>query len=310
MRVLAWPRSPRRMTSCPASRAFSSWGRTVSSKPSTPSMRGCRRRCGAAALRRISSWTGTDSHPEARRSPSVAGRSDGGSGGISGAHQRRAYARPRRRPAVVAGLTARLGSWCAGVPRWKDDDRRSPGDVARHGFETTGRAGASGRVAARADRTRRRMRGREHHTRGPEAGYPVATGRGAGRSRRQDAAAGPLVAQPGGHRGVPHVVRRLLDLGRLPERQLLRGRGHAPGPHLAALLPLPRRELRARGPNPSSPWAGGRSRRRSSSWPFRAGSGSPATTTARPTTGASGSPRPRAAWPTPTPGTRGRPASR
>jgi hypothetical protein len=31
MRVFAWPRSPRKMTSCPASTAFSSWGRTVSS---------------------------------------------------------------------------------------------------------------------------------------------------------------------------------------------------------------------------------------------------------------------------------------
>ena len=31
MRVLAWPRSPRKITSWPASSAFSSWGRTVSS---------------------------------------------------------------------------------------------------------------------------------------------------------------------------------------------------------------------------------------------------------------------------------------
>ena len=31
MRVLAWPRSPRKTTSWPASRAFSSWGITVSS---------------------------------------------------------------------------------------------------------------------------------------------------------------------------------------------------------------------------------------------------------------------------------------
>ncbi len=31
MRALAWPRSPRKMTSWPASKAFSSWGRTVSS---------------------------------------------------------------------------------------------------------------------------------------------------------------------------------------------------------------------------------------------------------------------------------------
>ena len=40
IRVLAWPRSPSRITSCPASTAFSSWGRTVSSKPSTPVTRG------------------------------------------------------------------------------------------------------------------------------------------------------------------------------------------------------------------------------------------------------------------------------
>ena len=42
----------------------------------------------------------------------------------------------------------------------------------------------------------------------------------------------------------------------------------------------------------------------------RAGSGSPATTTARPTTGASGSPRRHARWPTATPATPARPASR
>jgi hypothetical protein len=31
MRVLAWPRSPRKTTSCPLRMAFSSWGTTVSS---------------------------------------------------------------------------------------------------------------------------------------------------------------------------------------------------------------------------------------------------------------------------------------
>ena len=36
----------------------------------------------AAVLRRSSSWTGIDSHPEARSSPSVEGRSGGGSGGM------------------------------------------------------------------------------------------------------------------------------------------------------------------------------------------------------------------------------------
>ncbi len=81
-RVLAWPRSPRRMMSCPASRAFSSWGSTVSSKPRTLSTRGRPWAMRAAALRRSSSCTGVDSHPEARSSPRVEGRSDGGSGGM------------------------------------------------------------------------------------------------------------------------------------------------------------------------------------------------------------------------------------
>ena len=68
--------------SWPASRAFSSWGSTVSSKPRTPSTRGSPAAMRAAALRRSSSWTGVDSQPEARSSPSVEGRSDGGSGGM------------------------------------------------------------------------------------------------------------------------------------------------------------------------------------------------------------------------------------
>ena len=38
-RVFAWPRSPSRMMSCPARMAFSNWGTTVSSKPSTPGTR-------------------------------------------------------------------------------------------------------------------------------------------------------------------------------------------------------------------------------------------------------------------------------
>ena len=77
-RVLAWPRSPRRMMSCPARMAFSSWGTTVSSKPSTPGTRVSPAAMSLAVLRRISSATGTDSQPEARRSVSASGRSAGG----------------------------------------------------------------------------------------------------------------------------------------------------------------------------------------------------------------------------------------
>ena len=39
-RVLPWPRSPSSTRSCPASRARSSWGSTVSSKPTMPGKRG------------------------------------------------------------------------------------------------------------------------------------------------------------------------------------------------------------------------------------------------------------------------------
>ncbi len=71
IRVLAWPRSPSRITSWPASTAFSSWGSTVSSKPSTPVTRGSPAAIRAEALRRISWATGIDRHPASRRRPSV-----------------------------------------------------------------------------------------------------------------------------------------------------------------------------------------------------------------------------------------------
>ena len=64
--------------SCPARMAFSSWGTTVSSKPSTPGTSGEPEAMPLAVLRRISSATGTDSQPEARRSAIDPGRSAGG----------------------------------------------------------------------------------------------------------------------------------------------------------------------------------------------------------------------------------------
>jgi hypothetical protein len=74
IRVFAWPRSPRKITSWPARSAFSNCGITVPSKPSTPSNRGSPAAILATALRRISSFTGTDTQPAARSSPKVAGR--------------------------------------------------------------------------------------------------------------------------------------------------------------------------------------------------------------------------------------------
>ena len=63
--------------SWPARMAFSSWGTTVSSKPRTPGTSEWPPAMALAVLRRISSATGTDSHPEARRSTSARGRSAG-----------------------------------------------------------------------------------------------------------------------------------------------------------------------------------------------------------------------------------------
>ena len=74
MRVFAWPRSPRKITSWPASSAFSSCGSTVSSKPMTPSTSGLPAAMRASAFARTSSLTGRDSQPLARSSPRVPAR--------------------------------------------------------------------------------------------------------------------------------------------------------------------------------------------------------------------------------------------
>src|SRR5262245_33560912 len=76
MRVFAWPRSPRKMMSWPASTAFSSWGRTVSSKPITDGMSCSPAAMRRTALRRISFLTGTERQPDARSSPKVVGRGE------------------------------------------------------------------------------------------------------------------------------------------------------------------------------------------------------------------------------------------
>src|SRR5690606_16515808 len=75
IRVFAWPRSPRKITSWPASSAFSSCGMTVCSYPSTPANSGSPALIFVTALARISSFTGRETQPDAFSSPSVLARS-------------------------------------------------------------------------------------------------------------------------------------------------------------------------------------------------------------------------------------------
>ena len=118
IRVLAWPRSPNRMMSCPARTAFSSWGRTVSSKPSTPVTSGSPAAIRADALRRISSATLTGAQPAWRRAPSVV---------MSGGGVRRAE-RSTRAPASRCGGRAPGWSWgrayACRSPTWCGDSHR------------------------------------------------------------------------------------------------------------------------------------------------------------------------------------------
>ena len=137
-------------------------------------------------------------------------------------------------PAATPSATGRPWFWCHAPPRWKDDAAvraRSVAPSDRSASGEPGRCEVSG-VAARAvtgvARREGGRRAREYDTPGSEAGSGRA-GRGAGRARRPHAAPRPLVAQPGGHRGVPHRLRRLRHLGRLPELALLRGGGRRTG---------------------------------------------------------------------------------
>src|SRR4051812_39521457 len=74
IRVLAWPRSPRKTRSCPARIAFSTDGRTVSSKPTTPGKIASPSPSRVRRLDRSSSLTVRLRQPEARSSPRVFGR--------------------------------------------------------------------------------------------------------------------------------------------------------------------------------------------------------------------------------------------
>ena len=140
-RVLAWPRSPRRMMSCPARMAFSSWGTTVSSKPSTPGTRVSPAAISLAVLRRISSATGTDSQPEARRSAIDPGRSAGG-------------ARPPGRGSRK-GRKGRSRSWSKPKPLAPGDETAAGGGAGRGADAGTCRS-SSWSARARAGRARAR----------------------------------------------------------------------------------------------------------------------------------------------------------
>ena len=116
---------------------------------------------------------------------------------------------------------------------------------------------------------------REHDVRG-------ATTRG---HRREDAAARRVAMARAGHRRRTHRVRRLRHLGGVPQQRLLRQ-----ALHLAVLLAVHRRPLRRRGVEVAPdrrlvPLVAGVAHPDRG----RSASGSPATTTARPTTARSGS---------------------
>jgi len=72
--VFACPRSPRRITSCPARIAFSSCGSTVSSKPRIPAESGSPSAILRSRFVRSSSATGREVQPLSRRAPSVLAR--------------------------------------------------------------------------------------------------------------------------------------------------------------------------------------------------------------------------------------------
>ena len=129
-RVLPWPRSPSRTTSCPASRARSSCGSTVDSKPRMPGHGSAPARSAASRLSRISALTlrgaacseaaqraegagkvrgGCQGHPRHATPRSPGGRSDHGcrSGGATAAARLRMGAcRPSPSPAAAASSAA------------------------------------------------------------------------------------------------------------------------------------------------------------------------------------------------------------
>src|SRR4051794_36356830 len=99
-RVLPCPRSPRRTKSCPASKAVSTSGSTVSSKPTIPGNADSPPRIRATRLARSSSLTVRNSWPDARSSASVdtaggsEGEPDAWGGGITGPMYDRAQLGP------------------------------------------------------------------------------------------------------------------------------------------------------------------------------------------------------------------------
>ena len=165
IRVLAWPRSPSKITSWPARMAFSSWGTTVSSKPSTPVDQRLAR---GDARRGVASDLVGDRDRLPPRRPELArgsvGRSGAGSGGCDCAvvgHGGRAYA-----AWVVPGPTLRARGIDGGPAPARV--RHSP--HARSG----GKMGRSppGRRRGRRARTRRGVEGRRRDDGGERNGHP------------------------------------------------------------------------------------------------------------------------------------------
>ena len=258
-RVLAWPRSPSRMMSWPARMAFSSWGTTVSSKPSTPGTSGSPEAMRAAVLRRISSATGTDSQPEARRSPRVRARSAGGVGASRARGSRRGqcvrgrpWAKPVTTPIRWRSAVGRSAGLGAIGPRRRPWPRAASCVRQRPAGRGTGAVAAVGQ----GDRC-----GSSPGRREGDGGQRAVGRHGDGRHHGR--------AQPGRHEGedavhlaaLAHQVR--LDAGRHGRRPGSRRAGRSPHGTSPAASPS-----RSRHPHPApaaSGWSGATARTRGSS---------------------------------------------
>ena len=206
--------------SCPARRAFSSWGRTVSSKPSTPVPRARPSDMRAAAFRRISSSTGNRLPP---RLPKLAERGGMVGGGGPALGIRVALIR------VASGFTLLMGRAYATPDPWSQRTavatrsqvdhqmgRQTPDSSLRAHRRWRRQAGAGAKddapsgVAGSACQMRpagpmdRRTTTLEHHVGGRQS-HPGRARRGTGRTIGPDPAQGPLV-DPAGRHGdrVPH----------------------------------------------------------------------------------------------------------
>ena len=248
IRVLAWPRSPSRMMSWPASTAFSSWGRTVSSKPEHP---GDQRLAGgdpgggvAADLvghrqRRPPGLAQGPERGDVRRRRQAGGEVDGGGVGRaegSGVVMRRAYAGRRRRGARRPGRERRRagprpgrlfrtvapsGGMISGQPAHRPLGLRASGRVPPHGRRPATATHVAGHGPMR-EKSIDDVGGRIAST--GRSVTPVVLGGARGGPDVPTLRTDRYWVQPVVTFVVLTVVRGLRQLGRLREQELLRRR--------------------------------------------------------------------------------------